>query len=54
MKMIKHSKNRKKRYELPDIKLIKMDNEISLALESPPSGPSESIASHNNPSPFKT
>jgi len=43
----------KKKYTSPAIELIKLDNEISLALEStaPPIGPSETL--NNFQSPFK-
>jgi len=42
----------KKKYTSPAIELIKLDNEISLALESaPPAGPSETL--NNFQSPFK-
>jgi hypothetical protein len=33
----------KKKYAVPNIELILLDNEISLSLESPPIGPDESI-----------
>lgn len=40
----------KKKYTLPAIEIIMLDNEISLALESsPPVGPSESLNSIQNP-----
>lgn len=34
----------KNTYSVPNIKLILLDNEVSLALQSPPSGPEEVIA----------
>jgi hypothetical protein len=43
----------KKKYIAPQIELITLDNEISLALESsPPPGPSETL-NFNQQSPFK-
>lgn len=48
--------NKKKVYLAPEIKLIKLDNEISLALESaPPDGPGEFVNLNNSESdnPFK-
>ena len=48
----------KRSYKLPQIERIKLDNEISLAMESnPPSGPGEllgNIPEHLNNDPFKT
>ena len=48
----------KKTYRTPHIKQIKLDNEISLALESePPTGPGESslmTPEYFNNDPFKT
>jgi len=43
----------KKKYIAPEIELVELDNEISLALEStaPPAGPSETL--NNVQSPFK-
>jgi len=40
----------KKIYTTPQLQLIELDNEISLALESaPPAGPSETLNSVQNP-----
>jgi hypothetical protein len=40
----------KKKYTAPEIELIELDNEISLALESsPPAGPSETLNSIQSP-----
>ena len=41
----------KKKYKAPQVELILIDNEISLALESnaPPAGPSETFNSVQNP-----
>jgi len=41
----------KKKYIAPEIEIIELDNEISLALEStaPPAGPSETLNSIQNP-----
>jgi len=40
----------KKKYTTPQLQLIELDNEISLALEStPPAGPSESFNSVQSP-----
>jgi hypothetical protein len=40
------------KFKAPQVELIKLDNEISLALESaPPAGPSETL--NNIQSPFK-
>ena len=48
----------KKAYRKPQIERIKLDNEISLALESsPPTGPGESLSKapeYFNNDPFKT
>ena len=48
----------KRNYKAPMIELIKLDNEISLALESsPPSGPGEPTSSapeYFNNNPFKS
>jgi hypothetical protein len=48
----------KKSYKAPKIEQIKLDNEISLALESaPPTGPGESLGKapeYFNNDPFKT
>jgi len=48
---------RKRRYELPTINKIILDNSISLALESaPPAGPGEvlnSVPTYINNNPFK-
>ena len=42
----------KKKYTTPQLQLIELDNEISLALESvPPVGPDETL--NNTQSPFK-
>ncbi len=42
----------KKKYNTPQLQLIELDNEISLALESaPPVGPSETL--NNIQTPFK-
>ncbi len=42
----------KKKYTAPEIELVELDNEISLALESsPPEGPDETY--NNVQSPFK-
>jgi hypothetical protein len=44
---------KKKKYKVPEIELIELDNEISLALESaPPVGPSEGF-NFNPENPFK-
>ena len=51
---MKTSEKRKEKriYKNPEIQLIKLDNEISLALESsPPEGPGESF--NNVQTPFK-
>lgn len=43
----------KKIYKNPEIELVSLDNEISLALESnPPAGPGE-LTNFNQQSPFK-
>ena len=43
----------KKTYKSPQIELVILDNEISLALESaPPAGPSESYYNVSNPEHF--
>jgi hypothetical protein len=40
----------KKKYTAPEIELVELDNEISLALESaPPAGPSETLNSVQSP-----
>jgi hypothetical protein len=40
----------KKKYTVPAIEIIMLDNEISLALESsPPAGPSETLNSIQSP-----
>ena len=40
----------KKKYTAPEIELVQLDNEISLALESaPPVGPSETLNSIQSP-----
>lgn len=40
----------KKKYTAPEIELVELDNEISLALESsPPVGPSETLNSIQSP-----
>jgi hypothetical protein len=40
----------KKKYTTPQLQLIELDNEISLALESaPPAGPSETLNSVQKP-----
>jgi len=41
----------KKKYIAPEIELVELDNEISLALEStaPPAGPSETLNSIQSP-----
>ena len=41
----------KKKYIAPEIEIIELDNEISLALESsaPPAGPSETLNSIQSP-----
>ena len=40
----------KKKYTAPEIELVQLDNEISLALESaPPAGPSETLNTVQNP-----
>ena len=40
----------KKQYTTPQLQLIELDNEISLALESnPPAGPSETLNSIQSP-----
>jgi hypothetical protein len=47
----------KKSYKAPKIERIRLDNEISLALESvPPSGPNETsqVPEYFNSDPFKT
>ena len=50
--------NTKKFYIAPSIDCITLDNEISLALESPPVGPGEGnnniVPSYFNNDPFKT
>jgi hypothetical protein len=43
----------KKAYKSPQIEIIELDNEVSLALESaPPAGPSESYNNVSNPDHF--
>ena len=48
----------KKKYAVPNIELILLDNEISLSLESPPVGPDEGISNlapdYFNNDPWKT
>jgi len=40
----------KKKYTIPEIEIIQLDNEISLALEStPPAGPEESMNQQHSP-----
>ena len=49
--------NQKREYTAPLIERVQLDNEISLALESPPLGPGESMNSipeYFNNDPFKT
>ncbi len=42
-------KNNKKIYLIPEIQIIKLDKEISLALESvPPAGPNEIVQINRN------
>jgi len=39
----------KKKYEIPEIQLIRLDNEISLTLDSnPPTGPEEVVINTQN------
>jgi len=43
----------KKKYTAPEIELVELDNEISLALESyPPDGPGETRISNQSPERF--
>jgi hypothetical protein len=54
---MKNQKDKKRTYSPPFVKRVKLDNEISLILESPPKGPDESYnnaPSHFNNDPFKT
>jgi len=46
----------KKAYRVPQVDRMKLDNEISLALESLPTGPDEVmlVPGHFNNDPFKT
>jgi secreted Zn-dependent insulinase-like peptidase len=55
MKIIKKSKNIKKRtYSKPQIERIKLDNEISMVMMSPPGDPNGSIQpEHFSINPFK-
>ncbi|MEI8272179.1 MAG: hypothetical protein WCG08_06115 [Paludibacter sp.] len=54
---IKEKMTEKRMYLSPEIELIELDNEISLALESePPAGPGESLSmalEYMNNDPFK-
>jgi len=44
----------KKKYTVPSIEIIFLDNEISLSLEStPPEGPDEGLVGFNQNDPFK-